>query len=761
MSGRRLFSSPFSRKKKSTDSDAQSTTSTLVDSPASSSYPPVAPSAAASPPPSAAAAMNAYRDVPLPLASQLADMTITSIGPITVTPAPRNPESAARITTVANTLATPPPPALPKHADASAEAEQLTREQLVETRFQAITDKIDKLNHGAMTVNAIKSTSSASVYVHLSGVSEDSFFTRGTTDASKPQHDAFKLIQVGEIMNKRNKYDSGPKFDSLDVEITDKYEGALPGTLTAKAYAAEMTLLAKKDNSIRFVFSSRLPPEGLTVIKLVERLTDLQANGLWPTYNERDLYNELHKYVGPDGSTWVDPNYKYQMHQQVSELVDVLNNRDRFVDFTDESSISLYFQVLGIADTIYQILLATELRLRLPRQDHYFTGMETRVLKSSLIVSKRWIDHVRLSIVEDNQVQWRSNIHEQQIDGLVRFADLMDWPYMESLRPQAETVYANMLGGEIISSHIWDWLFGVIVPGKYTSFKIMTALVLLTPETKHLESAPCYDSGLKLEDATYWRLTTVIGRVLGGSDQVSAAMHWIGPCPTIVFAEGSEPENDTKLQWLSVKARKVDNAELVDMDNFDVDDSNLMACFGTDYEAIQADPEFFFSEVGNMDNWVVPESIPALSDKDKNDVVFSSLKLQKAPVAMTVKDPTPKDFEYTASVQFIIQGSPVHFTLYTNVCFVCSHPCIGSHHVHKRQLPKLIKTVVLVKDLKKTKHWKSLLYINVQNAPDAEIAARAWCAERGYHALVKHENTCETCLRAEAKSLHIKVVLYR
>ncbi|GJJ75445.1 hypothetical protein EMPS_07803 [Entomortierella parvispora] len=445
----------------------------------------------------------------------------------------------------------------------------------------------------------------------------------------------------------------------------------------------------------------------------------------------------------------------------VSELVDVLNNPDQFMDFTEESSISVYFKVLGIANTLYQILLATELRLRLPLQGHYFTGMATRVLKSSLIVSKRWMDHVRLSIVEDSQVQWRSNIHEQQIDGLVRFADLMDWPYMESLRPQAETVYARLVSGETVSSHIWDWLFGVIIPGKYISFKIMTALVLLTPETKHLEPAPRYDSGLKLEDVSYWRLTTVIGRVFGSSDQVSAAMHWVGPCPTIAFAEGSEPEKDTKLQWLNIKARNVDNAEFFDMDNFGVDDSDLMDCFDTDLKAIQANPELFFSEVENLDNWVVPESIPAFSDKDKKDVMFSTLKLQKAPIARTVKDPKPEDFEYTASVQFTIQGSAVHFTLYTNVCFVCSHPCIGSHRVHKRQLPKLTKIVVLAKDLKKTKHWKGLLYINVQDAPDAEIAARAWCAERGYHALVKHENTCETCLRAEAKSLHIKVVIYR
>ena len=91
-----------------------------------------------------------------------------------------------------------------------------------------------------------------------------------------------------------------------------------------------------------------------------------------------------------------------------------------------------------------------------------------------------------------------SHVHEQQVEGLLPFAEKMNWPYINEVRDYAEDVYANLRGGEIIDINLHDWLYGIVLPGKWFAFKLMTALILCTPTIKEIGPALHYDDGLAL-----------------------------------------------------------------------------------------------------------------------------------------------------------------------------------------------------------------------------------------------------------------------
>ena len=92
----------------------------------------------------------------------------------------------------------------------------------------------------------------------------------------------------------------------------------------------------------------------------------------------------------------------------------------------------------------------------------------------------------------------------------------MKWPYINELRDYAEDVYSNLRGGSTMDLNLHDWIYGLTLPGKWFTLEIMTALILCTPTIKSkVGISRYYDSGLSLPTRSYWRLRTVLGRVLG------------------------------------------------------------------------------------------------------------------------------------------------------------------------------------------------------------------------------------------------------
>jgi hypothetical protein len=92
--------------------------------------------------------------------------------------------------------------------------------------------------------------------------------------------------------------------------------------------------------------------------------------------------------------------------------------------------------------------------------------------------------------------------HLQQTMGLVVFAELIDWPYLEEVREHTKDVYQKMLDGTGISMDTWDWLYGLSLPGKWFSMKIGRALVSFTPSLKDMEQSTYYDAGISLAEGS-------------------------------------------------------------------------------------------------------------------------------------------------------------------------------------------------------------------------------------------------------------------
>ncbi|KAJ3566753.1 hypothetical protein NP233_g6809 [Leucocoprinus birnbaumii] len=99
--------------------------------------------------------------------------------------------------------------------------------------------------------------------------------------------------------------------------------------------------------------------------------------------------------------------------------------------------------------------------------------------------------------------EFHSLIHAQQVEGLLLFAEKMKWPYINEVRDYAEDVYISLRAGGTVNMHLHDWLYGIVLPGKWYSFKIMTALVLCTASIKEkVGVAHYYDSWARIGMST-------------------------------------------------------------------------------------------------------------------------------------------------------------------------------------------------------------------------------------------------------------------
>lgn len=81
----------------------------------------------------------------------------------------------------------------------------------------------------------------------------------------------------------------------------------------------------------------------------------------------------------------------------------------------------------------------------------------------------------------------------------------------------------------------------------------MAALVLSTALIREsLGVARYYDCGLALLKKSYWRICTVLGRVLGCTLGVISLYRWIRPCPLVEFIP---PLLENKPCYIRLKAR--------------------------------------------------------------------------------------------------------------------------------------------------------------------------------------------------------------
>lgn len=359
-----------------------------------------------------------------------------------------------------------------------------------------------------------------------------------------------------------------------------------------------------------------------------------------------------------------------------------------------------------------------------------------------------------------NTIQFKSSVHESQVDGLLYFAEKMRWPFINEAREVAEEAYSKLHSGSITNWYLADWLYGLTLPGKHFAFKIMTALIQCSPIGETLGMPEYLDSNLVLEKQSYWRARSVLGRVLGPLPGAKSLVGWVGPMP----APEITPPSDKPFQpiFVRLKART-----LAPQTPISATDENIIY-IGGKYDpwkhtrpAPDEDINAYVAEMTSSEARVVPQ--PPV--KSLSCTTVSAIRLKKFDAGSETSD-NENEAEYRASVAFSVDGRNVTYGLYTNPIFVTLPTCYGGPHTaHRRELKRFQPVAWEAERLKEhspedTDDSEEVMLINATGT-GAEILARAWCSERGRHAVVvKEGGPCLVCAMKCAEMMEIRVVIW-
>jgi len=143
-----------------------------------------------------------------------------------------------------------------------------------------------------------------------------------------------------------------------------------------------------------------------------------------------------------------------------------------------------------------------------------------------MTLAERWMKSVLVKLPDETKTycEYHSLVHERQVvEGLIRFAEAINWPHIYEMREFAEDAYIKIRSGGRLPLQLWSWIFGLVLPGNNFIYIIMQSLVGATPGLKESIGVNRYPAaGLVLSDRSYWRANTVVGRVLGGLKGIKA-----------------------------------------------------------------------------------------------------------------------------------------------------------------------------------------------------------------------------------------------
>jgi len=262
----------------------------------------------------------------------------------------------------------------------------------------------------------------------------------------------------------------------------------------------------------------------------------------------------------------------------------------------------------------------------------------------------------------------------------LKFADIIKWPYKWETISFAEEAYPNLREGKEVPGDLWDWLYGIVLPGKWAAFKIMAALVLCTPSLRELGVAYRFDMGLSLPRQSYWRSRTVLGRVLASCAGVKSICGWVGPCP---------PIDGPHTKYIHLKARHVEPPKLDSKEEAEEEEGSLLLREGEDRRE-------WIAELKDPTSWTAPQ--PPVREMSLCKVERIQVKALPREVRQKIQ-PVDKEEEpsYRASIDFSIDNQSVRYVLYNNPVFITPPICLESpHKAHIQQLPKFQRNTCTV-----------------------------------------------------------------
>ncbi|EFQ99010.1 hypothetical protein MGYG_02021 [Nannizzia gypsea CBS 118893] len=360
-----------------------------------------------------------------------------------------------------------------------------------------------------------------------------------------------------------------------------------------------------------------------------------------------------------------------------------------------------------------------------------------------------------------------SKVIDQQLSGLLAFAEHLEWEYLDETKEFAEQASWGYKSFFRVSGLVTDWSYGLTLPGKWMSFKIMATLIYSSPSTRQLGPAQDYDDGVSLPTKSYFRLRTVMGRVLGCHPDCKSVCGWIGPCPPINFILSRPASASVEPKYIRVKAEKVPplrypprtSGHAIDQTYYHYQFKSM----GQQADEVTSE---YIKSIHDPNQWIAPQ--PPL--QQSSVICMKSINLEPLhpeDMGQGIVEHTGycKNLEYQASITFETDDSLLTYTLLTNPIFISLPACKlvphgEQHQVHFRELHRFsrqhVYNVTRLKGYTSTfseDDAKNVMVINATGTGDAEMLARAWCAERGKNAVIRRPGgPCYTCaVRAASK----------
>jgi hypothetical protein len=429
----------------------------------------------------------------------------------------------------------------------------------------------------------------------------------------------------------------------------------------------------------------------------------------------------------------------------------------RFLDFSKERNISTNTlgssigNGIGLQNFLFQILLGAELLIRVRKEPlTSYDWLITDASSALMVLSALWMQNVTIqgpratavtnpltpsTTMSANPPNPKYTLvamqHSQQAEGLIRFGEALSWPYMDEARSYIENAYQNLISSKrTVDLDTCDWLYGLTFPGKIFRHRLMCCLVYASPSIRSINPAPFWDNGLVVKNKSYWPKRTVLGRVLGGLKNPRSVCGWVGPFPA--------PEGNFS-GWIRLNARRADIPVPVDKTQ------TSLQSLGFELRDETEDPEVMLQSITDP-NELIQDCPPSRPTNDSSRSVFKAIHLSEISSATATTAGTDTTLrtsrEYRASLDFEVNGSLTRYTLYSNSIFIYAPPCVGTHTIHRRQAQKFLSSIVKVADLKDAYPPSDELVIIDALGQGEEVVARAWCAERAKHAVIRRGGEC-------------------
>jgi hypothetical protein len=486
-----------------------------------------------------------------------------------------------------------------------------------------VEQRLAKLNYGAANIAASYNGVSPSFSWSLLGW-DVKRSGQAPLEWVAPPHPIFEDIHV-----ERSK--GLERMRELDVEVNPP--GRLPGTSTVEGMGWERFETAARGRRVTVFYSQGvLPP--VTGPELVRRLQLVKR----PLESETVLQEAeaLKELIGQGSAALFDWENPY--NSQAGDLLRVLNREDLFEDFTLSDSLYLLAigpppDGMGIRLFLLQVLLGYELYLRLKICDNAasFPGI-TQQVNATLVVARRWVDNISVEI-QDSHLKVYSDVHKEQVSGLISFCELMGWPCTDEVREFASTAYSNHLDGQRVDVHFLDFLFGLMLPGRWYAWKIMCAALYASPSLRRYGTTPYFEAGLVLENVSYWRRRTPLARALGGLKSTKGIAGWVGPCPAIRTVTSAIGDVEAKYVeqewtgWIRIKALPAEFPNLHAALDERTDDEHELQDRGLRLRDGET-PRELLRDLADMTKWMLPPVPP----KSKCAPKLKEVRLRLVPL---------------------------------------------------------------------------------------------------------------------------------